>query len=258
MQLPQYKVMTNLRHMESRVAHAARDANLKIDPMLTSVTEDSDTGALTVLATISNFPNTHEEAELMRSALHAVLLDEFCNLVPELTVRVFVPPPLRAEPLRLDDFWSVTKQCQDTPPFAASGTVTDWIQSQVSGGNEYITNYFLTLVSSSYRRVIDAYPWRDRNAMQALVPKLVAETMTRLEAGVTDHASRGDVDAILPPLDAVLLPFDQSVVHAEITAMLGRQPSSLLHLYECVFALCQTHKGRAQTRQLYERLFFCG
>jgi hypothetical protein len=179
-------------------------------------------------------------------------LDEFSDVTPTPNIRVIVPPALEED---VPTYCSGVNFGVETPGISFCGA-TAWINEQVNGGNEWMTVYTLTLASQAYNHVLDAYPWRDHEAMKALIPHLISQVLQHVASGGIHPVIKGNVDAILPPFDAVLLPFDQSVVHLEVMSTLGGvQPTSLLHTYEVVHHIGRTQKCRAQTRQLFERLF---
>lgn len=225
--------------LRSRLHAIAADLNVRLDEKLTDVAMSAD-GTLYVSAMPDAFPTNDDERRLMQSALHAAILDSFAMDVPleKLVVQVIAPPVVAKPP--------------STPCHASL-----WIQTQHHTINEFARITAHTMVESSYTRVLQAYPWRDIDNMLMRAVRLVEVFRTNLQFSVgTDPVlSNANVDALLPPIESLVNDFTTRVVVRDVTAFLGRSPTSLLETYEGVYAMCNSQHASLETMQLYTLLF---
>lgn len=219
----------NPRHMEARLARAARDADVELDMNLTCVQRHG--AGYRVVASAATFPESEEARWYMQTALHVLVLDEFSEVPPDhLDVQVVVPHALPTPPAELPTHQFVTEQ--------------------VLAKTDYSFLFLVTTARAAYTRVVDSYPWRDAEAMHARIPALMHRILRNLAAQHTDPALHGNVDAILPPLEGLLAPLDREHVAHEVARRLGRPPKTLLELYETVFCLARNNSPDMSVRAL--------
>ena len=231
--------------MEARLVQAAQDLGEPIDPLLSAISHDPATDVHSIVLSATRTPDAESERLLVESGLHAAVLSEFSELPRDkIDVRVLVPPVLASA---------------DPPPAAPTSLgVSDWIDEQRSECDTFIRVYATQMLYASMRRALDSYPWRDHDSMRARLPWLTATYLgatTSLNIVGTIHEA---VDALLPPFRGLLHPLDCDHVVHEATRWLGREPRSVLELYEEVHRRVVT-LGRTGQRNavllLYERLF---
>jgi len=225
--------------LRSRLHAIAADLDVQLDEKLTNVSMSTD-GTLYISAMPDSFPTTDEERGLMQSALHAAILESFAMDVPleKLVVQVIAAPVVSA-PVKLPRHASL------------------WIQSQHRTINEFARITAHTMVASSYTHVLQAYPWRDIDNMLVRAVRLVEIFRTNIQFSVgTDPVlSSANVDALLPPIESLVSDYMTRVVVRDVTAFLGCAPTSLLEVYECVHAMCNSRYASLETMELYTLLF---
>ena len=227
--------MTVHQEFTSRLWSVADAVQIPIDTSRSTVDIHLDDIAY-VVAAITDPPVDDESRRLMCSALHVAILDEFDDLA-QLNVTVAAP--------------TVSKRT--SPP----ASVTEWIKSQSDCINQWATTAALTLIRSSYVKVVEAYPWIDREAMMNRIPYVMEASKLNMAHGVLDPVvSASNVDAILPPIQDILHPTEITGVGRDICTYLGRSPGTRLEAYEVVYRMCTTkYPVSAATVQLYGRLF---
>ena len=224
----------NPRHMEGRLVRAARDAYVELDSQLTSIERD-DAGVYHVIASAASFPESEDARWYMKAALHTIILDEFTELRPEeMDVHVIVPHTLPKPPSEVPS--------------------NEFLTEKIVAKTDYSLLYLVTIAKSAYVNVVESYPWRDAPAMQAAIPPLIQRIVRNLAEQRTDPALHGNVDAILPPLGGLLNPLDCGVVVKEVTRHLGREPKTLLELYETTFCLARANNPKLAVHALTHML----
>lgn len=227
--------LSSARRMQTRIINAAKAAQLDLDTFLTSVTYDDATDTYRVVASGDHFPESEDHRELMRSAIHILVIEELSDVPPDrLDVRVIVPKVLGA----------------------ATGGVGyyDFVQQHVNVTAETTLLQLMSMAKASYECVVNAYPWRDAAAMKAAIPALLIGIAARLRESQTDPALQGNVDAILPPMDGLLHHFDRDVVFVEVERFLGRPPQTLLETYESAIRLAHLGNPKLQIHALTTKL----
>lgn len=235
----------NVRRMEADLHRLASDVGVPLEPSLSSVTRRDD-GVLAVVASASEFPPNDEERKLQRSALHAAILHGLqTEETGALDVRIVLPRPMDA--VRRD------ARGYDTPASVA-------IRTQLHGVQNFVRHAYIQLFDYSLRKVVDAYPWRDADAMTAHAGQIFARTRDAMDGGrlgeCIDTVLAGMVDELLPPLEAFHSAYDCDLVLNEASTRLGHPPRSRLELYDLVWKIGQaeaiTHHS---TIHLYNALF---
>lgn len=246
-------MQSNARHLVKQAYTVARHLNINLDPALTVVDYHGDT--VRVVATCNAFPRTDEERSLAHSALHVALHDALmpCVAPYALDVRVHVPPVAAPPPLPAAK-GEAPPPAGATPP-VQEGAIAAWLRAQAGGGDDLVRTFVATLARTAYQTVLCAYPWRERAAMQALVPALVTQALASITASAPDPVIYGNADRILLPLESVVSAFDADSVRRDVAAALGRQPCSLLELYEVVYARGTAPGCKPQTAKLHSVLF---
>lgn len=237
-----------LRRQHAVVAEIAADLGLTLDAPLTTV-ETLKNGSVAVVATLAPVAGRTEAEELLaRSALHAALLDA----LPHADVHVLARPPLSA----------TTNAVPGAAPTAKSAAfpatkASEWVRLQSACVHEWACQAAVTMAHAACERVIDSLPWRDAAGMRLRIPSVVRTTVDNMVRGAFDPLmSAGNVDALLPPLGGVLVPYDLEAVCAEATGALGRPPASQLELVEMAYTLtCGGAARKPATRLLCEALF---
>lgn len=214
----------NVREMESRLLRLAKDIGVPLDAPLSSVDRTNE-GIYRIVASSQSSPETEDERMWSQSALHACILDEFEADVgsANIDVHVLVPPVTRH---------GFSIQTVTTLEHSASV----WIKQQLEGVHDMALQCTKTLARSCYTRVVEAYPWKSKDAMLSKIDLLVVRAVTNMSLGQTDPVMKGNVDAILPPIHGILPPFDEEYVRDDILRYRnGVPPDSILDLYETVF-----------------------
>lgn len=193
----------------------AADLNITLDPPLSCVDARPD-GSVYITASPSTFPRTNDERLITQSALHSALLEEFKE-VKNLHVQVIVPEALS------------TPDGDMTP-------ATTWIQGQHKGVNEMARSATFTMIRSAYMRAVEAYPWRDHDAMKLRVSQMLVLATASMETGGIDPVvSFANVDAILPSPHQYITAAELDIVRNDVELFLGRVPTTLLELYESIY-----------------------
>lgn len=235
------------RRLFREIRTALQDTNLEADPALTTVEWRGDT--CRVVVTCAEPPLDEAHRRIMHSAAHITVMEvlEAAHIsIERQEIQIVVKHPTTTDPSEASS--------ARLPPMLAS----EWIHAQLEARCEWLMIYSRMLANGIYQRVVDAYPWRDRERMEQMLPALVKRSVDSLVQGVPDEAmASGKVDAILPPFEALLVPFDREVVFADVVSHMGRKPQHLLELYEAVFVMAHTYpKVKTQVRRLYDSLFF--
>lgn len=191
--------------------HVARDLGVKLDSYLSCVDVSYD-GTVSIVASTSEFPRTTDERDMTRSGLHVALMHEFMD-VPRLNICVIVPEALPTS-------------SESMLP------VNDWIRAQDASVVDFVNGAKVSMIRAACVRIIDAFPWRERDRMILRVPHLL-----RLVVADTNDLFVDTLDAIdhlLPSAHAYICESDLEVVVNEVEAFLGRPASTLIEMYECI------------------------
>lgn len=219
----------------------ARTVGLSLDAEFSCVQTLAD-GTVRITATVDAFPKSREERSLSQSALHMALLEDFSDL-KGVDVHVLLPP------------------VADDP---VPNTTTDIIlaSQKIRSWNACVHDLALRsavqFASSSYRCVVDTYPWVEERAMRARIPAAIQQTIANMKTGRPDPLmTRQCVDYILPPLESVMRDEEATSVYHDVTRVLGDTPDSILQFYEVVYLLCGTHQMAVSdmTRSVFRRVF---
>lgn len=233
-----------LRRQREHVAAAASDLGIAIEPTLTTVQARPD-GRVAVVVTMSADATRTEHDELLaRSALHVALSDSFPGADVHVLARPCTPAPPRPSRVAPPGAWPVP-------------SASEWVRRQATCVHEWACQAAVTMAQSACERVITTLPWRDADGMRARVPLLVERTLTHMVKGAYDPlVGAGNVDALLPPIDGVMVAYDVQAVLAEVTGALGRAPVSQLELVETAYALVRSQAAKKEaTRRLCDVLF---
>ena len=234
-------VMLNLLNVKQRTAKAVADINVPLNELLTNVCCTNE-GVYHVSVTCESPPETEECRELMRSAVHSTISDEFSDLQsPDgVDVQVDIPPPKTTPPATMDEYLA-----------------SKWISQQLGGINEWAALASLTLSKAAYNRVIDSYPWRDAEYMRSMIDELTRRDLESMLNGIESPLLiYGNADCILPSLDALLSEFDKQAVLHFVARDLGVDLKNFLELYELVFISVQRGISvNAAMVTLYHQLF---
>ena len=221
---------------------AAEIVGVELDVPLSAAHKVADTTHIT--ASVTTFLTTEFERDMLRSALHVTMLEE-CQRFAPLSVHIFVPPVVHT--------------------YENTTSASQWIRDQISGVDEWALLCAQMLGRSLLERVIDTYPWRAAEMMRAMLPAIWSESMLELGGTRPTTSQRtifeGNVDKILPRIDEAcrssVIPNVYSMVMAAASQHLGRQPDSVLELYETVFELVvqKRHQAPLAVRLVFDRLF---
>ena len=218
---PSSPTRLNTRQMMLRLVAAAETAGIELEQHLCTAVRVKD--KFFVVASTATFPSCEEDRTVMQSALHCVILHEFLNDLPadRLEVRVIVPhcAVKRMAPPNVGERQSLTEPM-----------VSQKIQEEVQNLIGFTKQMTKSLVRISLDCTLESYPWRDALSMRAVADSLVH---TCKETGWSSNI----VDSMLPPLSGFLTPFDQLSLMEDVVSFLGRQPLSVLEVYESVFRI---------------------
>lgn len=227
--------------MNLRLHAIASDINVPLDPVTSGVSVDCD-GKVLINAMPMNLPTTDEERSIMQSALHVCILDSFQYVTPlsNLQVQIIVPTCQQEN------------SADDTPC-----PTTSWIKLQHETINEFAQATACTMVQGVYAKVLRSYPWRDMENMYVRAIRLIEIFRTNMMiSGAFDPViSSGNVDGLLPPIQGLINNYTAKVVLRDVTVYLGRPPTSLFEIYECVYRMRKAWCASLETMQLYNRLF---
>lgn len=213
-----------MRAVLPRIIESLRDANLSVDSPLCAVDKTVD-GRTRVVVSLANRPEDDEAQAFMKSAAHLLCLETLDD--DDADVHVHVPSPAhRATSVPAGAF-----------PAPVDPTLAAWVAEQSAGVVDLILKATQTLAEATLGAVVERYPWRNRLLMADVVPLLVRHTVDSVSSGRDAPVLRGNVDALLTPLEALLPALDQATVHADVTALLGRPPLTLLECYEAVYRM---------------------
>lgn len=229
-----------MESLTSRMFETAQTVGLPLDKDFSCIQTLED-GTVCVNATVDAFPTTKEERSLSQSALHAALLEDFSD-VKNVDVRVFLPPVA-------DD--TVTNTA--TNVVLASQKIREWN----AGVHDLAVKAALQFETSSYKCVVDTYPWVDKDAMRARIPAAIQQTISNMTACLPDPlTTRQCVDYILPPLETVMRNDETTSVCYDVIRILGGTPVSILQFYEVIY-LCGTHHLAVSdtTLSVFNRVF---
>lgn len=231
----------NLRQLESTVHEVANDLNIPLEYPLTTVVRMPD-GTIRITATAKEFPKSDEDRTMMESALHASLSDWISQMVERSTVHIHIPP-VQNSPIVL------TKAHHSITPSV-------WIKQQVQTVNDWALQCSKTIAAASLTRVVETYPWRNKDAMILMIPALVVRAVDNMYKGLPEPLMAGNCDIILPPVTQFLLPFDLDFCTKDVHSFMGRETTTLLEFYEAVFAIVQQNRTKTTaTLTLYHHLF---
>jgi hypothetical protein len=215
--------MAELSAMEARAVVVAADVGVKL----------SRVDAWCDARRASVFVACDGADDLARGALHAALLHEFAaDGFAALDVRVAPAPAGRAMPAVL---------------------ASTWVAEQTAEAAAFARQLRATLALATYRRAVSAYPWRQRAAMAAMIPALVAHAVDAMVRGCAPEM--GPADGVLPALEDVLpAAAKREAALAAVVERLGAPPATLLEFYEAVYWLDRAG-GDARVAALAWRLF---
>lgn len=229
-----------MESLTARMFETAQTVGLPLDKDFSCIQTLED-GTVRVSATVDAFPKTKEERSLSQSALHAALLEDFSD-VQNVDVRVFLPPVA-------DD--AVTNTSTDV--VLASQRIREWN----AGVHDLAVKAALQFATSSYKCVVDTYPWVEEDAMRARIPAAIQQTIANMTTGQPDPLmTHQSVDYILPPLESVMRNEEATSVYYDVVRVLGGTPSSILEFYEVLY-LCGTHQMAMSdmTLDVFRRVF---
>lgn len=195
----------------------AETLGVRLEPALSSATVQHD-GRLQLVVTLHDAPHTPFE----RSVLHSAFLGEMLEHFPKAVMQVHLPP---VESLHTQEATRPTGTLD----------VGAWIGNQMDGVHSWAREAALMVTVSSYAKTVDAYPWRGKAAMKAMIPSFAHEMHENLHDGCK-AVSLGNVDLILRPLESILNDSDQITLMQNVTRHnRGTLPCTLLEIYECVY-----------------------
>lgn len=225
-------MMQRTRTIAQRLLRVAGDLGVEVNTTLSQVCLLGDTYSVSV--TTAQTVATEFQRSMMQSALHASLQEEFED--DKVDIRVTVP-------------------CAQTEPLTSVTPLpTEWFSEWPN--QQRHQEFAMVFAQLAYRHVVYALPWRERRAMLARIPQLVQRSMEHVSCGFVDPVAEGDLDAVLPPMESMVLPLDIPVIQSEVALHLCRAPKSLLELYETVYRLGRSlMRMTPQTANLYVRLF---
>lgn len=229
-----------MESLTARMFETAQTVGLPLDKDFSCIQTLED-GTVRVSATVDAFPKTKEERSLSQSALHAALLEDFSD-VQNVDVRVFLPPVA-------DD--AVTNTSTDV--VLASQRIREWN----AGVHDLAVKAALQFATSSYKCVVDTYPWVEEDAMRARIPAAIQQTIANMTTGQPDPLmTHQSVDYILPPLESVMRNEETTSVYYDVVRVLGGTPGSILEFYEVLY-LCGTHQMAMSdmTLDVFRRVF---
>jgi hypothetical protein len=186
---------------------------------------------LQIVVTISTVPETEEARSLMQSSFMCAVLETF----PDAACQVHALPPMR-------------------PPTTVD--IGSWFDSQVTCLNDWAVEAVVILMNATFRRVIDAYPWRERASMLTLLPVLVQHVKSQAPLGLPVAKLMGVADLILPPLRCIVTEQEGIEVVQDAIRFKGRCPKSLFEAYESLHQMVTQDKPRSPaTDDAFRKLF---
>ena len=240
--------------MTARLERVAADVGEPIDALRSKVAHDERLDVTSLVVSTLRAPETESERLLIESGVQAALLGEFAEIPRDrIDVRVVVPPP--TEPT-----------AAPAPPTTEAALsprdgVWSWIHQQHADYESFFRVYATQMLHAAMRRAIDSYPWRDHSAMRTRLPWLAATYLGAASPAVIVEGIHDAVDALLPPFRALLHPLDCDHALLQARRWLGRDPHSVLELYEAVHRRVTARRPLLQTAEavltLYERLSSC-
>lgn len=145
-------------------------------------------------------------------------------------------------------------------PAPPATTVRAYVEGAMAGLQDYVVCATRALAEAAYDRALAAYPWRERARLEAAVPALVTDAVAKVASGAVPAILRGDVDALLPPVGALVRTTgERHAVASDLHAHLGdRPPLSRLEVYETLYALVVAgERVSPASRALFHRVFAC-
>ena len=237
--------------MTARLERVAADVGEPIDALRSKVAHDERLDVTSLVVSTLRAPETESERLLIESGVQAALLGEFAEIPRDrIDVRVVVPPP--TEPTA-----APAPPTTEAAPSPRDG-VWSWIHQQHADYESFFRVYATQMLHAAMRRAIDSYPWRDHSAMRTRLPWLAATYLGAASPAVIVEGIHDAVDALLPPFRALLHPLDCDHALLQARRWLGRDPHSVLELYEAVHRRV-TRAGRTSQAKavltLYDLLF---
>lgn len=229
----------NHSHILARAAHALSCGGVAINTEQSFVDSHGSSGYTITLILESPNPITDDERNILRSAAHVLVFDEFHadHLDPALLNIYIILPLTPTTP-------------SSASPHPVTQTCAEWNNVQRQGLEDFILRARRCMVVASYRNVIDTYPWRKRDAMETALPALVEDACDRLTNTVFN------VNAILPNEISKLSAYDRVHVLKNVATRLGRDPTSNLEIYETVYDMvARAHPVSLSTRMLFDAIF---
>lgn len=241
-------VKRNPRHMEARLYSVARDVGVFIDSELSMVQKVGE-DHFRIIASLDSFPQNEEERSLLQSSFHATLLDEFeGDGIPNLEIQIVVPPPLRSE----------RRLASSSNPNLLPSSI--WMSEQYEGVKQYIRDAIREFLIASCWKVLIQYPWRDFVSMRANFLHFVqsghfSEAIANARGKSNEDLLQVCFSTFLPPIEAIVPPFDRDVILCEAMSVYGKG-LTLLEVYEAVYYLSLQNATRSkQMRFLCSQLF---
>lgn len=191
-----------------------KESGLDLDEKTSRGMIDQD-GRAHVVVSLKTVQETEEMRALVRASTHVLSVELFR------TNNIRVEVPFSTEYL--------------TSNFPVGLPSSEWIVGTSSCVKKVIYQSACTLASMAFERVVTAYPWREAEKMQRIIPSLIHQVAEVVATGTPHPIFQGNVDAILPPF-----PFSEaekellvSIVHT----YLGFFPDTFFHLYESVYLI---------------------
>lgn len=189
---------------------------VRLEPALSSVTVQHD-GRLQLVVTLHDAPHTSFE----RSVLHSAFLGEVLEHFPKAVIQVHLPP---------------VESLQESTRPTGTLAVAEWIGEQMDGVHSWAREAALMVTVSSYAKAIEAYPWRGKAAMKAMIPSFAHDMQEQLNSCGSKAVFLGNVDPVLRPLESILNVSDRITLMQDVTRHNhGTLPCRLLEVYECVY-----------------------
>ena len=170
------------------------------------------------------------EVTLIESAVHCLVKEELENDVDWSGSTVYVhvywlPKPASVAPYKKDDV-------NDLP-------AVEWIASNFHVLCTHMLQGATMALQEAFTRIIEQYPWRDRDAMILRAQKTLEQhVQIMFENGMSPKALASACDDLLPPFEVLLPEYDRIVVYQWLTHRVPKMLTRLQFyttLYECSF-----------------------
>lgn len=142
----------------------------------------------------------------------------------------------------------------------SANTVTQpasvWIKEQVKGTHTFAVQMTRQLAESSFRCVVERYPWRESEVMRNQIAARTDAVMASMVTGALDALVYGcNVDTILPPLTTVATLEECTEVLKELGLQDIRPVGSILQFYEAIYGVVCAGRATPLMHRIYQRLF---